>query len=84
MAEVDQAGDDIADWMKKAAPNLARILLRSIPGTAPVADVIADAIKEIVDGQSSSNGNRQMAGVRFQPKNAKIPALPGSSMINTC
>lgn len=65
MAEVDQAGDDMAAWMKKSAPNLARILLRAIPGTAPVADVIADAIKELIEGNPPPTGNkRPMAGLR--------------------
>jgi hypothetical protein len=44
MDKVDQIGDDISDWMIRAAPNVTRILLSSIPGAAGVADIIGDAV----------------------------------------
>lgn len=50
--------------MLKAAPNVTRILLRNIPGAANVADIIADAVQDIVDTQSNGGASRRMAGTQ--------------------
>lgn len=63
MDKVDEIGDDISDWMLRAAPNVTRILLGAIPGASGVADIIGDAVQAMVDQERDRKPQRSMAGL---------------------